>query len=123
MILEILTEKEDWRKPIIQKFSQPSSSVVASELKDFVLKNGELYYQGSGLLARAISKEQANDELDHVYDLRCGDKDISLYRHLQRKGYYRPSMKQDAAELQEKCIKCQEFLDIEESLFIDEAGD
>lgn len=32
-------------------------------------------------------------------------------------------MKQDAADLQGKCTKCQECLDIKEALFIEEAGD
>lgn len=40
------------------------------------------------MLARAISKEQAKVELDHMHDLCYGDNDISLYRRLQRKGYY-----------------------------------
>lgn len=100
LILEVLIEKEDWRTPIIEKFSQPSSSAAARELKDFVLRNGELYYRGSGgVLARVISKEQGKAEMDHVHNLCCGDNDISLYRRLQRKGYYWPNMKQDAADL------------------------
>lgn len=32
-------------------------------------------------------------------------------------------MKRDAANLQGKCIKSQEFLDKKESLFVEEAGD
>lgn len=31
LIPEVLIEKEDWRTPIIQKFSQPSSSVAARD--------------------------------------------------------------------------------------------
>lgn len=98
--------------------------MVAKELKNFVLRNGELYYQGSGgVLARAISKEQAKAELEHVHELCCVDNEISLYRCFQRKGYYWPGMKQDAAHLQGKCTKCQEFLDVREAVFVEEAGD
>lgn len=64
---------------IIQKLLQPSSSVIARELKDFALKNGELYYRGSGgVLSRAISKVEAKTELERVHNLCCGDNDISL---------------------------------------------
>lgn len=60
LIPKVLIEKKDWRTSIIQKLAQPSSPVIARELKDFVLKKGELYYQGSeGVLARAISKAEA----------------------------------------------------------------
>lgn len=124
LIPEVLTENEDRRTSIIQKLAQPSSSVITRELKDFVLKNGKLYYRGSGgVLARAISKAEAKTELEHVYDLCCRDNDISLYRRLQKRGYYWPNMEQDAADLQGQCIKCQEFLDVKESLFVEEAGD
>lgn len=32
-------------------------------------------------------------------------------------------MKHDATDLQKKCLKCQEFLDVKESLFVEEVGD
>lgn len=57
LIPEVIIDKEDWRTTIIQKLIQPSSSIITRELKDFMLKNEELYYQGiGGILARAISK-------------------------------------------------------------------
>lgn len=89
LIPKILTEEEDWCAPIIKNLSQPSSSVAVRELKDFVLRSGELYHRGNGgVLARAISKEQAKAKLEHVHELCCGENEISLYRRLQRKGYY-----------------------------------
>lgn len=40
---------------MIQILSQQSSSVIVRELKDFILKNGHLYFRGSeGVLARLI---------------------------------------------------------------------
>lgn len=124
LIPEVLIDKEDWHTLIIQKLAQPLYSVITRALKNFVLKNGELYYRGNrGVLARAISKTEAKTKLERVQDLCCGDNDISLYRRLQRRGYYWPNMKQHTADLQGKCMKCQEFLDVNESLFIEEAGD
>lgn len=60
LIPEVLIEEQDWHASVIQKLAQPSSSVTAREFKDFVLRNGELYFRGSGgVLARAISKDEA----------------------------------------------------------------
>lgn len=39
---EVSIEKQDWRTSIVQKLTQPSSSMVARELKDFTLINGQL---------------------------------------------------------------------------------
>lgn len=89
LIPEVLIEEEGWPTSIIQKLSHPSSSIIAKELKDFGLENGELYFQGSGgILTRAISKTEAKIELEHVHNLCCRDNDISLYRQLQQRGYY-----------------------------------
>lgn len=63
--------------------------MLARELKNFTLINGELYFQMSdGVLASALSKAESKEELQRVRDLLFGDNDISLYRHLQRHGYY-----------------------------------
>lgn len=55
--------------------------MVITELKDFTLINGELYFRGGGgLFARAISKAEDKEELKHIHDLPDGENDISLYR-------------------------------------------
>ena len=40
---------------------------------------------------------------------------ISLYRRMQRMGYYWPNMNKEAANIQEKCQECQLAIDKEES--------
>lgn len=50
---------------------------------------GQLYCRGSGgVLARAISEEEAREELERIHSSTCADNDVSLYRRLQRQGYY-----------------------------------
>lgn len=92
-------------------------------LKDFVLTNGELYFWGNGgVLARPTSKVDAKMEVKRVHNIYCEDNDISMYRRLQRKWYYRPDMSKDAFELQRNRAKCQESLYVGESSFVQEAG-
>lgn len=60
--------------------------MITRELKDFVLKNSELYFEDSSrVLLRVISKSEIKEELKPVHDLCCEDNDTSLYRHLQRR--------------------------------------
>lgn len=47
LISEVLIEEQTWSVFVIQKLSQPPYSIIARELKDFVLKNGELDFLGS----------------------------------------------------------------------------
>lgn len=83
LIPEVSIEEQGWRPSIIQKLTQPSSFVVARELKDFVLQNGELYFRGTGrILACAISKAKAKVELKCVHDLCCGEIISVYYKHL-----------------------------------------
>lgn len=64
-------EEEDCAS-IIQNLIQHSSSVVAKELKEFTIINGELYFQSSnGVLAQVVSKAKAEEELNIAYELSC----------------------------------------------------
>lgn len=55
-------------------------------MERFILNNGELYFRGSGgVLARAISKAEAKEELKRVHNLYCGDNNITIYRRLQKR--------------------------------------
>lgn len=57
----------------MKKLVQPSPITVANDLKDFVIVKGELYYKGiSGVFARALSTEQAKEDLQRVHKLSCG---------------------------------------------------
>uniref|UniRef100_A0A2N9FRF5 Uncharacterized protein n=1 Tax=Fagus sylvatica TaxID=28930 RepID=A0A2N9FRF5_FAGSY len=61
-----------------------------------------------GVLARCISLEEAKERLPEVHEKTCGDGGaISLYRRLQRLGYFWPNMSAEAAEVQSQCPTCQ----------------
>lgn len=50
--------------------------MVAMDLKDFTIVNGELHHRGSGgAIARAIFVTKAKEELERVHELSCGDND------------------------------------------------
>uniref|UniRef100_A0A2N9ID84 Integrase catalytic domain-containing protein n=1 Tax=Fagus sylvatica TaxID=28930 RepID=A0A2N9ID84_FAGSY len=61
-----------------------------------------------GVLARCISLEEAKERLPKIHETTCGDGGaVSLYRRLQRLGYFWPSMSAEAAEIQNQCPTCQ----------------
>ncbi|KAF7130878.1 hypothetical protein RHSIM_Rhsim10G0096500 [Rhododendron simsii] len=110
-IAEIFPEEEieDSRTPISNELKSTSAAVTLSNLKHFTIYQGVLYYRGSGrLLAVCIGEEEAKVKIQEVHERYCGTGDVSLYRRLQRQGYYWPTMATDAAELQNKCPKCRE---------------
>lgn len=75
-------------------------TVAAKELKEFTLVNNKVYFRGTGgLIALAVSKAEAKEELKHVRNLSCGDNDVRLYRRLQRQGYYWPEMAKEANDI------------------------
>ena len=52
-----------------------------------------------------------------MHDSTCGvEHVVSLYRRLQRKGYYWPEMKKDADSLQANCPECQKPFSTKEVL-------
>ncbi|GMP78570.1 hypothetical protein CsSME_00034472 [Camellia sinensis var. sinensis] len=111
-VTTIFPEKEpaDWRAPIINELRAPSGKLPLCEIKHFTIYQGVLYYRGpGGLLARCIDLVEAKSKLEGVHDRSCGTGDASLYRRLQRQGYYWPTMAKETNELQGKCTKCQEF--------------
>uniref|UniRef100_A0A2N9FQR3 RNA-directed DNA polymerase n=1 Tax=Fagus sylvatica TaxID=28930 RepID=A0A2N9FQR3_FAGSY len=79
------------------------------EIKDYTLISGDLYRRlPGGVLARCISLEEAKERLPEVHEKTCGDGGaISLYRRLQRLGYFWPNMSAEAAEIQSQCPTCQ----------------
>ncbi|KAI8567934.1 hypothetical protein RHMOL_Rhmol02G0159700 [Rhododendron molle] len=110
-VAEIFPEEaiDDWRTPISNELKSPSAAITLRNLKHFTIYQGVLYYRGSGgLLARCVGEEEAKIKVQEVHEQSCGTGDISLYRRLQRQGYYWPTMATDAAELQSKCSKCRE---------------
>uniref|UniRef100_A0A2N9GKK5 Integrase catalytic domain-containing protein n=1 Tax=Fagus sylvatica TaxID=28930 RepID=A0A2N9GKK5_FAGSY len=86
------------------------------EIKDYTLISGELYRRlPGGVLARCISIQEAKRKLIEVHEKTCeAERGISLYRRLQRLGYYWPNMSREAADLQNQCQTCQLQHDKEE---------
>ena len=65
-------------------------------LKDYSMMFGDLYRRlPGGILARCIDEGEAQRRLKEIHEAICGvEHVVSLYRRLERKGYYWPSMKQ-----------------------------
>uniref|UniRef100_A0A2N9HXB3 Uncharacterized protein n=1 Tax=Fagus sylvatica TaxID=28930 RepID=A0A2N9HXB3_FAGSY len=116
-ITDLLKEKfkeqnldaEDWRTPIRAKLMSPEGVADLKVLKDYVLIAGDLYRRlPGGVLARCVSLQEAAKKLTEVHERCCELRDgVSLYRRLQRLGYFWPSMGKEAAGLQEQCSSCQ----------------
>jgi ribonuclease HI len=116
-ITDLLREKfkeqnldaEDWRIPIKTKLMSPEGVADLKVLKDYVLIAGDLYRRlPGGVLARCVNLQEAAKKLIEVHEKCCELRDgVSLYRRLQRLGYFWPSMSKEAASLQEQCSFCQ----------------
>uniref|UniRef100_A0A2N9GLU5 Integrase zinc-binding domain-containing protein n=1 Tax=Fagus sylvatica TaxID=28930 RepID=A0A2N9GLU5_FAGSY len=82
---ELSPDQEDWRTPIKAKLILPR-----------------------GVLAQCISMREARKKLLEILEKTCGDEGaISLYRRLQRLGYFWPNMSAEAADVQSQCPTCQ----------------
>uniref|UniRef100_A0A2N9IB95 RNA-directed DNA polymerase n=1 Tax=Fagus sylvatica TaxID=28930 RepID=A0A2N9IB95_FAGSY len=97
---ELSQDQEDWRALIKAKLMSPADTADLREIKDYTLISGDLYRRlPGGVLARCISLEEAKERLPKIHETTCGDGGaISLYRRLQRLGYFWPSMSAEAAE-------------------------
>ncbi|XP_059658388.1 uncharacterized protein LOC132304667 [Cornus florida] len=89
-----------------------TGEVPLSELKNFALYFGVLYFRApGGTLARCIREEEAGKVLDEIHSHTCDDNSLSLYRRIQRQGYYWPRMAKDAAAVQKACSDCREVFE------------
>uniref|UniRef100_A0A2N9FAT3 Integrase catalytic domain-containing protein n=1 Tax=Fagus sylvatica TaxID=28930 RepID=A0A2N9FAT3_FAGSY len=106
---ELPQDPEDWRAPIKAKLVSLVDTADLREIKDYTLISGDLYRRlPGGVLARCISLEEAKERLPKIHETTCGDGGaVSLYRRLQRLGYFWPSMSAEAAEIQNQCPTCQ----------------
>jgi ribonuclease HI len=105
---ELSPDQEDWRVPIRAKLMSPVVAADLREIKDYTLISGDLYRRlPEGVLARCISIEEEKEKLSEVHEKTCGDGGaISLYRRLQRLGYFWPNMSAEAVEIQSQCPTC-----------------
>uniref|UniRef100_A0A2N9IWD6 Integrase catalytic domain-containing protein n=1 Tax=Fagus sylvatica TaxID=28930 RepID=A0A2N9IWD6_FAGSY len=106
---ELSPDQEDWRVPIKAKLMLSTVMADLREIKDYTLISRDLYRRlPGGVLARCISIEEVKEKLPEVHEKTCGDGGaISLYRRLQRLGYFWPNMSAEAAEIQSQCPTCQ----------------
>ncbi|XP_075670330.1 uncharacterized protein LOC142640120 [Castanea sativa] len=120
-IIEVLKEnfqeeqcEEDWRNPIREVLIREGEPAELKALKDYTLVGGELYRRMlGGILSRCIGQQEAQRKLKEMHEKTCGK--ISLYRRLQRAGFYWPSMGKDADQVQVQCETCRLAADREES--------
>nr|XP_023926184.1 uncharacterized protein LOC112037580 [Quercus suber] len=110
----------DWRIPIIEALVNEDDAAGLKALKDYALVKGELYRRMPyGVLTRCIKLEEAQKKLKEVHDKTCGSyEEVSLYRRLQRAGFYWPNMGKDADQVQTQCGACQLAADREESYVV-----
>ena len=97
------------------KKAEPGGNI--KELKDYTLIEGELYRRlPGGILSRCINEKEGKLKLEELHTQACGIAEkISLYRRMQRIGYYWPNMNKEAATIQEKCQEYQFLIYKEES--------
>ena len=97
------------------KEAGPGGSI--KELKEYALIEGELYKRLlGGILSRCINEKEGKLRLEKLHTQVCGIAEkISLYRRMQRMGYYWPNMNKEATTIQEKCQECQFSIYKEES--------
>ena len=93
-------------------------------LKGYAMMRGELYHRmPDEVLSRCVGQDKAQKKLKEVHGITCGScGEVSLYRRLQRAGFYWPSMGKEANQVQTLCGACQLAADREESyaVFISE---
>ena len=90
--------KGDWRIPIKETLVKGDDAAGLKILKNYALVKEELYRRMSGgVLSRCVGQEEAQRKLKKIHDKTCGScGEVSLYRRLQRAGFYWPSMGKDA---------------------------
>ena len=98
----------DWRSEIKEKMKEAGPKGSIKELKEYTLIEGELYRSlPRRILSRCIDEKEGKLRLEKLHTQVCviAEK-ISLYRRMQRMGYYWPNMNKEEATIQEKCQEC-----------------
>lgn len=106
VLKERFPEKEgcekDWRSPIKEALLREKDVVELKTAKDYVLMKGEMYRRMlGGILSRCIGHEKAQKKLEEVHSKTYGFcRKVSLYRRLQRVGFYWPDMNKEPNQVQ-----------------------
>ena len=98
MFLEEL-EQQDWRSGVKERMKEAGHGGSIKELRDYTLIEGELYKRlPGGILSRCINEKEGKLRLEELHSQVCGVVEkISLYRKMQRMGYYWLNMNKEAA--------------------------
>ena len=74
-------------------------------LKDYALVRGELYRKIPGrVLSRCVGQDEAQRKLKEMHGKTCRScGEVSIYRKLQKAGFYWPSMGKDVDQVQTQC--------------------
>jgi len=110
----------DWKSEVKEKKKEAGPRGSIRELRDYTLIERELRRRlRGGILSRCINEKEGKLRLEELHTQAYGIAEkISLYRRMQRMGYYWPNMTKEAAAIQEKCQECQLSIDKEESYAI-----
>ena len=92
-------ERKDWRDKIKGQIENLGHKGSIKELKDYTLIEEKLYRRLLGrILSRCINEKEGKLRLEELHSQVYGVAEkISLYRRMQRMGYYRPNMNKEAA--------------------------
>ncbi|XP_026409171.1 uncharacterized protein LOC113304310 [Papaver somniferum] len=104
-------ETDDWRTQIVQELNSSLSQgkVSLKTLQSFFMLHGVLYHQNpDGSLSRCLGDEEAQLQLSRIHNEICGQTlVVTLYRRLQRLGFYWPDMETQYRSLQGYYSNCQ----------------
>ncbi|XP_026398852.1 uncharacterized protein LOC113294688 [Papaver somniferum] len=104
-------ETDDWRTPIVQELNSSLSQgkVGLKTLQSFFMLHGVLYHRNPDeSLSRCLGDEEAQLQLNRIHNEACGQTlVVTLYRRLQRLGFYWPKMETQSRSLQGSCSDCQ----------------
>ncbi|XP_028066827.1 uncharacterized protein LOC114269663 [Camellia sinensis] len=109
---------EDWRGEVLEQLRSKVGKLTMAKLTQFIIIEGELYFRGgTGFLARCVGQQEASFRLQQIHEKSYGDGDISLYRRIQKQGYYWPEIEKASNQLQKECPKYQSYIREDESCF------
>ncbi|XP_026399787.1 uncharacterized protein LOC113295675 [Papaver somniferum] len=105
------TKTDDWRTPIVQELNSSLSQgkVSLKTLQIFFMLHGVFYHRNpDGSLSRCLRDEEAQLQLNRIHNEICGQTlVVTLYRRLQRLGFYWPDMETQSRSLQGSFSNCQ----------------
>ena len=89
----------DWRSEVKEKMKEARPRGNIKELMDYTQIERELYRRLSGgILSRFITEKEGKLKLEELHTQACGVAEkVSLYRRMQRMGYYWPNMDKEEA--------------------------